>query len=887
MISSRIGFSGGIMDKRKTIAQMAIGAVLAVFSILHGCDCTVRVFVESDATWHHRDGGTDERGTTDDGTMGEGTADDGGAAADAGSDASDLSDVSDSGDDALDAGGPDAGGDAGRTDAGVSSCPSGNEGDVVFTFQADAKISGTPAIAADGTIYFGSTSATFYAVGCDGKKKWEWRCPCEAQAFEGSPAIGSDGTIYVGDDVVVPNYLFALNPDGTEKWRYEAQGVNSEMDSSPALGADGTTFIGQGGGTMSGAGGALLAVGPDGKVRPGFPIAGGAVFSSPAVSGDVVFATDIRDKAGLDGSATVFAVKADGTVLWRTDLPADYVGSSIAVGDQGYTYLGLHYAGADPVVLPPELAVVDAATGAIARRISLGAGGALGSVVGSPVVVDPEVEHTEFNEGIFAVTGDGHMVSVHLVGESVGYFDAKLGNRAHGAPVVGDDLYVYAAAVKDDFTFVTVLSKVWPDGADTAQEIASVTGEEVSTSLNMGNGGVIYFGTESGKLVAIQSGAKGLHRNAPWPTFRHDDRNTGNADYFPTYPCAPGDRLWAGISPYVPGGNMDYSETVQVTYKGISLPGGTCNLMFFDAWGSEHRLELCYNLPFGYEIPVSEGEIVRLSMSYDLGAECCFAQRMYIWDAAQNLRFYFYSGDPAYFEPYDCADPKYCPAVSFANAVCSPADEDCGKTVHPPVRFSMGAQECDRVVQQGEAAPYAGGDSTNCVSASAAKLIAIESMKMLTQECVDYPNATISALVINNSWVSQCMCQDHYDCAPGYVCETEARRCVANKCVAVRCEQGYHCNPYTGECLAPPPGVVVSCENSADCAAAGGGVCNTVLRGFTGSGFCQPNPCEVMDCAYACSPLLGVCWECLTDCDCYVPEQAGGICDTGTRFCSP
>ncbi|MBI5527108.1 MAG: PQQ-like beta-propeller repeat protein [Deltaproteobacteria bacterium] len=868
------------MRRRKIIAQIAIVSALAVFSILHGCDCTVRVFVESDATWHHRDAGSDERGTTEDGTT-----EDGAAATDSGSDSSYLSDVSDSGDDALDAGGPDAGGDTGSADAGASRCPIGNEGEVVFTFQADAKISGTPAVAADGTIFFGTSHATFYAVGCDGNKKWEWRCPCEAQAFDGSPAIGDDGTIYVGDDVVVPNYLFALNPDGTEKWRYEAQGVNSEMDSSPALGSDGTIYIGSGHYVMDGPFGALHAFTPGGQAVAGFPIPlDGAAVASAAVKGDTLFAASTS--LNLSDStfwSEVFAVARDGTKKWTTQLGG--AASSVAVGGSGSVYITESVdPGFDPTLPRTNLVVLDPADGRVVRTIHVSA---ISRAAGAPAPSAPIVASAAFGEDVILMLEDGRLVSSNpQSGGVVTEFDIKLGDFGHGSPVLGDDGFIYAAVEKDDFTYATLLFKVSRDGTSSTQ-IASFTGERVSTSLAMGANGAVCFGTESGKLITVKTGATGIDMTAPWPAFRHDERNTGNADYVPKHPCAPKERLWASISPYYPGGDVTYSETIQVTYKGISLPGGTCNLMYFDAWDSEHRVELCYNLPFGYEIPVSEGEIVKLSMAYNQGAECCYAQRMYIWDTAQNLRFYFYSGDPAYFEPYECADPKYCPAVSFADAVCVPVEEDCGKAVHPPIRFSMGAQRCDRIVQQGEAIPYAENDGAVCAAASSGKLVAVESTKILEQECVDYPNATLTAIVFNNSWVSQCLCQDHYDCAPGYVCETEARRCVENKCAAVRCEQGYHCNPYTGECLAPPPGVVVSCENSADCAAAGGGVCNTVLRGFTGSGFCQPNPCEYMDCANACSPLLGVCWECLTDCDCYVPEQAGGVCETDTLFCSP
>ncbi|MBI5528064.1 MAG: hypothetical protein HY897_17165 [Deltaproteobacteria bacterium] len=49
----------------------------------------------------------------------------------------------------------------------------------------------------------------------------------------------------------------------------------------------------------------------------------------------------------------------------------------------------------------------------------------------------------------------------------------------------------------------------------------------------------------------------------------------------------------ASLSPLYPAGEITYSETVQVTYKGIRLPGGTCNLMYFGGgfWGQTPSFE--------------------------------------------------------------------------------------------------------------------------------------------------------------------------------------------------------------------------------------------------------------------------------------------------------
>ena len=331
------------------------------------------------------------------------------------------------------------------------------------------------------------------------------------------------------------------------------------------------------------------------------------------------------------------------------------------------------------------------------------------------------------------------------------------------------------------------------------------------------------------------------------------------------------------------------NETMTVTRKGLSEPGQTCNELKLEVLPDGNSAELCYRLPFGYEIPVEEGERVRILVNQNQGGECCLEQMVAIWDEAGRLRFFFYDGDPGYFLPTPCAETARCPMVGFADAACTPYDGTCGKTVAPPVTFTLGTDgtgmACEMVLQRGEVrlAPWAEG-----ACSMRGKAILADSEKVLEMQCVDYPFARLGAVFIDSSVVSQCICRDHDDCAAGYLCETEIMRCVPNACATVRCAQGYACDPYTGQCLEPPAGVVWSCETTADCAAYGAGVCNTAVREFTGTGYCTSNWCEAMDCmAGLCSPLMNLCYECLSDCDCYVPGGPNGKCDTAARTCNP
>jgi outer membrane protein assembly factor BamB len=158
----------------------------------------------------------------------------------------------------------------------ATSCPALNPGSRVWHFDALGDVSGAPAVAADGTVYFGTKSGLLYAVDCHGTERWvfDYRRHTAngfgAQAFEGSPAVGDDGTIYIGDDVIVPNYMFALWPDGKPKWVYETWGGYSQMDTSPALDRRGRIFMGSQGWLAGVSLGSLLAFDPDGGLLMGF-----------------------------------------------------------------------------------------------------------------------------------------------------------------------------------------------------------------------------------------------------------------------------------------------------------------------------------------------------------------------------------------------------------------------------------------------------------------------------------------------------------------------------------------------------------------------------------------------------------------------------------------
>lgn len=89
-----------------------------------------------------------------------------------------------------------------------------------------------PAIAEDGTIYFGSEDGALYAVSSDGKVKWKFETRA---AVHSTPAIARNGTVFFGSD---DHYLYAVSTQGKAKWQFETGGPVY----SPTVGADGTVY---------------------------------------------------------------------------------------------------------------------------------------------------------------------------------------------------------------------------------------------------------------------------------------------------------------------------------------------------------------------------------------------------------------------------------------------------------------------------------------------------------------------------------------------------------------------------------------------------------------------------------------------------------------------
>ena len=214
----------------------------------------------------------------------------------------------------------------------------------------------SPNIGSDGTIYVGATNGTFYALG-PGDGSVEWSYNTTGSVIASTAAIGPGGGIYFGCE---DSYLYGL-PGNGQFWRYKA---SKWVDSSPSVDSSGNIYAASTDGklfSVTSSGGlrwsyavgtgihSSPAIGVDGTIYIGCDDynlyafnpnggvkwryhTGGAVQSSPAVGGDGTIYV-----GSLDDS--LYAINPNGTLLWQYYL-AGAVSNSPAIGPNGTLYVG-------------------------------------------------------------------------------------------------------------------------------------------------------------------------------------------------------------------------------------------------------------------------------------------------------------------------------------------------------------------------------------------------------------------------------------------------------------------------------------------------------------------------------------------------------------------
>ena len=188
------------------------------------------------------------------------------------------------------------------------------DGELLWKFETGYPVRSSPAMAPDGTIYFGSDR--LYSLMPNGTLSWTFSGSAE---FYSSPLIGPDGTIY---SACIDGKVYALHPNGTQIWSF---GTGDAISSSPAMGADGTIYVGS-------RDGFLYAISPGGNMLWKAGTGGAIWWSSPALSSEgAIILGNYRGE--------LMAWNESGTLLWRFSC-SRAIWSSPVIAPDGAVYVG-------------------------------------------------------------------------------------------------------------------------------------------------------------------------------------------------------------------------------------------------------------------------------------------------------------------------------------------------------------------------------------------------------------------------------------------------------------------------------------------------------------------------------------------------------------------
>lgn len=350
-------------------------------------------------------------------------------------------------------------------------------GQIGWKYPTQGPVLSTPAIAADGTVYFGSSDNYLYAVDAYGALLWKTSMD---YPVTGAPAIAADGMIYVGAD----GRLFAVTPEGVIVWSHPTANT---IVGSPAIGSRGIVYIGSSDGT-------LYAINSDGTRRWTFK-AGGAITSSPAIDEENTIYFGSQD-------GRMYAVYPSGSLKW-TFATGAAVHSSPAIGPDGTIYFG-----------SADLRVYAVDRLGVKRWEAI----RLAAVSASPVLG---------SDTLYVGGLDGRMAALNPANGQLRW-EVQVPGQIRAAAAVTQDDAVYFGASTGMIYALASDGEIWWQ---------TQTGGEVSGSAAVDWDGTIYIGSGDKNLYALY-GVGGL-ADSTWPTFRANLQRTGAVPNLPLNNIAP------------------------------------------------------------------------------------------------------------------------------------------------------------------------------------------------------------------------------------------------------------------------------------------------------------------------------------------------------------
>ena len=417
-----------------------------------------------------------------------------------------------------------------------------NSGELKWKFETGGRITASPVIGSDGTIYFGSADKYIYALNSNGTEKWRFL----TDGMVGSAAIVcSDGSIYIESGA---GALLALDPNGMEKWRFWKEGRS--RSSSVVIDNDGILYIC----TSSD----LLALFPNGTLKWRYETTESTFNLPPTISSDgtILFGT----------SDYCHAVNPDGTMKWRYNQGNAQISFSPGIGSDGTIYIAT---GGDDLIALNN-------TGSEIWRKTVDTHQDSSIAIGSDGTL-------YFGSDEFRAIYPNGTQKWEI--EFPGYITTSPAICSKGIIYVGsDNNFLYA---------------IFPNGTE---KWRFQTEKSIYSSPAIGSDGTIYFGSNDGYLYAID-GNKSLQNQHPIANAGPDQNVTvnqtvyfnGSASYDPdggpiTYKWSFGDGTstdWLNDSTTSHSYNKVGIYTVTLTVRDVTHPPlltstDTCIVRVFD-----------------------------------------------------------------------------------------------------------------------------------------------------------------------------------------------------------------------------------------------------------------------------------------------------------------
>ncbi|MEW6156080.1 MAG: PQQ-binding-like beta-propeller repeat protein [Verrucomicrobiota bacterium] len=364
---------------------------------------------------------------------------------------------------------------------------SASPGTLLWNYSTGAIVNSSPAIGADGTIYFGSDANVTYALTPNGQMKWQ-------VPFGGSPVIALDGSILLG----TVDGLKAYRADGSLKWEYATERIVLHVSNLPAVAADGTIYF-------QGHDARFHALTANGTPKWTLPIDPGLYGGGhPAIA---------QDGTIYIGTAygKLFAIDPNGTIKWQFD--AGNRINSPAIGPDGTIYAASD--DSNLYALAPDKT----------ERWRFTTGGPIytGAIVGA----DGRVYVASFDSNLYCLNSNG---------TKAWHFTA--GGGLVGAPALAADGTVYIGG-RD-----SRLRAINPQGVEMWAFVAQHWFDFSSPAI--ASDGTIYVGSRDGNLYSIKGSA--ALASSSWPKFGADPASSGRVAAMSLPPYAPtklrGKLLW-------------------------------------------------------------------------------------------------------------------------------------------------------------------------------------------------------------------------------------------------------------------------------------------------------------------------------------------------------